>query len=545
MNFNIERPWALYGILFLIPVLIYCVFIYRKTSAVLYESYKKNNSFNFQNVKKRIFFRVFFRCLAWCMVVFAYAGISWGTVSSPVQKNGSAISLVFDISYSMTALDAPEGLSRLEASASYARTLLSYVEDSSISAVLAKGSGVVAVPLTEDTKVVYSLLDSISPSMLSSAGSDLGAGVLAALKSFPNSISMMPVIWLFTDGDETVNSLSEALNTALRQGISVVIIGFGSERESEILAGDGKTSVKTALRSEKLEQLVDSVNKKNFGEQGFKFFKGASAKYVDATQLGSAIEVLSSIKNNSFSTATSDEALLAYEIHPIERHRLFIVLAILLFVMSFIASEFSPRNLKETLALSLIAVSFSSCSSEFHESKKILEATWNWHQKDYTEAIADFSNCISLAEANEDNLIKQYALYGLSSTYLMQNENAASLEKVKKLSQDAPDKIRFAAFYNSGIIAQRGGEYEKAAELFKQALLIDSTNINAKINLEVLQNQRVQNTQEGEQTLSGADETKETNSLLEQSVFNRIRENEQKQWKNLQTPSEQPSVLDY
>ncbi|MCR5046542.1 MAG: VWA domain-containing protein [Treponema sp.] len=542
MNFSIERPWALYGIPFIIPALIYCAFIYKKTFTALYKSSKRRRSQEFINIKKRVITRIVLRVSAWCMMIFALAGFSWETVSTPTQKNGNAIAYVFDISYSMTARDCPNNLTRLEAAASFASNLLDKTEGIPSSAVLAKGGAAIAVPLTEDNESIRALLRNLSPKMMTSAGSGLGEGINEALKSFPQTISKAPVIWLFTDGEETDNSLQNALRSALRRGANVVIIGFGEEREIEIISGDGKTPVKTALRSQKIKEAVNEANKKNLGGQGFRFIKSASVKFVDATEIGSARKILST--TSAFS-GDGDSTTMAYEVQTVDHHKLFITLGIILFALSFFASEFSLKGAKEALAISLIAMNFVSCSNEFNESKKILGAVWNWNQKKYTEAVAGFSQCLTDAEANDNQLIKQYALYGLSATYLMQNENKAAMEKINALSGNAPDKIRFASFYNSGIIAQREGDYKKAVELFKNALLIDPTNVKAKVNLELSRSQQVQRAHESERQMIGADEMSQEESDLQKSVFNRIREKDQQQWKNNQKEQKSDSSLDY
>ena len=191
------------------------------------------------------------------------------------------------------------------------------------------------------------------------------------------------------------------------------------------------------------------------------------------------------------------------------------------------------RGFHEKLALSLVALCLCSCSSEFYESKKILSAVWNWNQKQYTEAVAKFSQSLDEAKANNNETIKQYALY------------AAALEKINELSGSAPNKIKFAAFYNSGIIAQREGNYQKAAELFKNALLVDPSNVRAKINLELSYNQQAQRAKESERQLNGANEISQEESDLQKSVFNRIREKDQQQWKNIQQEQKGASPLDY
>lgn len=548
MNCSIERPWALCAIVAVVPVLLYCAAVYKKTFSALSNSYERNSLFDVRNIKIRIVARIAFRCAAWCALVFAYSGISWGTISTPVQKNGCAISFVFDISYSMTARDMSGGVSRLEASQSYARKLLERLEGSAVSAVLAKGSGVLAIPLTEDVNAVCNLIETLSPAMVSAVGSDLGEGVNAALKSFPGNISKKPVIWLFTDGEETAPSLASALNAALRQGVSIAIIGFGSERESEVVSGDGETLVKTAMRSEQIRKIVDDANKNNFGEQGFAFFKGASATFIEASKPGSASALLSSVNDFSAkgtSLAPQEQFSLAYESRPHSRHGFFILIAMAFFFLSFFASELNVAAFKETLAISILVFPFFSCSAKFDESKNILEATWAWHQKEYDEAVAKFSQSLSDATKNGDDLISQYALYGISATYLAQNENVAALEKISALSSDAPEQIQFAAFYNAGIIAHRNGEHEKAEQLFKNALLVDGRNLSAKINLELSQKHTANRTQKAGRDFAEAQNENEQDSFLENSVFNMIRENEENQWKNMQGEQKKSHGLDY
>ncbi|MCR5386311.1 MAG: VWA domain-containing protein [Treponema sp.] len=565
MGISFARPqflWLLIAEIFLFAYL----FINTKKILKIARSFinRKNKDlavYTPSQIYLRLFFKGIFRCLAWMSLVFALAGISWGSVSTPVQKNGKSCAFVFDISYSMTANDAPDSLTRLKASAEYVKMLMEYMDGISVSCILAKGDGAIAIPQTEDFASVYSLLDSLSPSMMSAPGSSLGKGIEAALRSFPSSSSKSPVILLFTDGDETDSALTPAINKAIRQGVCVVIIGFGSERETEITAGDGVTPVKTALRSEKLKAVCRDVNSKNQSGKSFSFIKTAHAKFVDASEVGSAVKVIYELRNipqdkkqlttedilNGFS-GDEESVTVSYEMQSVDRHEFFIILAIILFIISIIVSEFSLKNLKYMANAAVIVclpLMFTSCGTNFKDAKKILESTWNWYQKDYNKAISGYTETIDSADANNDEVTKQYALYGLSVTYLMQNEKNASMERLEQISPDAPVKIKFASYYNAGIIAQREGDHEKAIELFKSALLVSPDNINAKINLELSQTQESQKAKEGEQEMTPSSEDKENVSDIEKAIFNRMRENDQNQWKNHEAPEKNSSVIDY
>lgn len=565
MDISFSRPEYLWLLLFLIFFVIYSFKKCKSTKKVANFFINKNSS-NFANyttdqIYIKLFLRTSFRILAYISFVFALAGISWGSVSTPTQKTGRACSFVFDISYSMTANDAPDSLSRLDASAEYAKMLLEYMEGISVSCVLAKGDGIVAIPQTEDFASIYSLLDILSPEMMSAKGSSLGKGVEAALDSFPSTFSKSSLILLFTDGDETDSSLLTSLNKAVRAGVDVCIIGFGSERESEIIAGDGKTTVKTALREKRIKDICSEINKKKQSGRDFSFIKTSNVSFVDASEVGSAIKVLYEIRNipHDKSYLPIDKIIehsenienaftVSYEVKSVDRHRLFILLTIFFLLMSVFVAEFSLKSFKSTSALVLICLSplfLTSCNSNFSEAKLIFQSTCDWFKKDYNKAISGFTKTIDLAEKNNDELSKQYAIYGLSVTYLMQNEKNASLEKLEEISPDAPEKIKFASYYNAGIIAQREGDYEKAINLFKLALLILPDDINAKVNLELSLTQENQKVKEGEQEMLPSSEDDNSESQMEKSIFNRMKENDRKQWKNYDVPDKNNSVIDY
>ncbi|MCR5613809.1 VWA domain-containing protein [Treponema sp.] len=564
MSIHFTRPQFLWLLLLCVVLIIYVVKKCRETKKIADSFINKNNEdivlFSSKQIYTRLMLKGVFRCFAWACLVVALAGISWGSVSTPVQKNGKACTFVFDISYSMMANDAPGNLTRLEASVEYAKMLMDYMDGVSISCVIAKGDGVIAVPQTEDFASIYSLFDVLSPAMMTSHGSSLGRGIETALKSFPSTSSKSPVIILFTDGDETDSLLLPALNKALRAGIDVCIVGFGSERETEVTAGDGETVVKTALRQEKLNNICREVNKKNQVGKNFSFIKTAHVKFIDATEVGSAVKVIYELRNipQDKKQLTANEILegfsnqdenvsVAYEMQSVDRHRLFIILAVLFFIVSILVSEFSVKHLKSLLGAGIIIpmLCLTSCNSSFNDSKRILESTWNWYQKDYNKAISGFTETIESTQNSQDDLVRQYALYGLSVTYLMQNEKNASLERLEQISPDAPVKIKYASYYNAGIIAQREGDYEKAIELFKLALLVSPDSVNAKVNLELSQTQESQKAREGQKEMMPAVENQDSESDVEKTIFNRMRENDQKQWKNYESPEKNNSVIDY
>ena len=183
------------------------------------------------------------------------------------------------------------------------------------SVVIAKGDGVVAIPITEDKIIVESLLESLNPKLMTSPGSSIGKGILRAKETFEKNYSTAGRIWVFTDGEETDNQLKNALTECIKSGIPVSIIGFGSEKETSVYAGDGITTVKTALRTKAINDAILEVNKKT------NYLKNKTQiQFVKADEKGSAAKLINQLITKENSHITN---ITTYEEKPVPRYKLF------------------------------------------------------------------------------------------------------------------------------------------------------------------------------------------------------------------------------
>lgn len=530
MNFSIERPLALYALLVLVPAIFVQVKkITRLSRATNKISFARFLDSRIHRITHILFLRLFLRTLAWISLVCAYAGFSWESEFIPTKKVGHAVACVFDISYSMTTEDAAGKLSRLEASAKYMNMLLPKMHGSFTSAILTKGDAVLALPMSEDTASFHILLDSLSPNLLTAAGSSLGTGIEKALLSFPKNTAAQKHVWFFTDGEETDSALQKAIDACIVQNVSLTFIGFGSERESEIVSGDGKTKVKTALRAEKLKTLIEKANAK-------------TVRYIDASEVGSALSLLHELNERENGNA--------FEANRKNRFRFFSLLGLLFFGASFFVSEFDSsffkKQKKAIASLSLIFLFFSCSNENFFGAKEIALGTIAYKQKNYKEAIAHFLKADESAKENGNQRLSAYAQFNLSASYLWQDEDEASLSLLKTLPFDCPTEVMAKSFYNEGIIFYKKGDYQKAAHFFREALKIDESDIFAKENLELANKHQKLNeekVQEIESTPTIIDDEKA--NAIETAVFNYIREQDTKQWKNSESENTSPSTLDY
>lgn len=479
-----------------------------------------------------------FKTLAFASLVLAYFGISFGKEKVPVQKNGSELAMVFDISYSMTAQDCDGKTTRLENAKNAARNFLSALESSPnlqipVSIVLAKGDGVLAVPLTEDYEILRNLIDRLSPSLMSAPGTNLAKGVDTAQKSFSPNSARTSNIWVYTDAEETEKGLEDAFENALLYGTKISIIGFGNEAETEIFAGDGKTKVKTALRKNEIEEIITKVNEKSLEKK---------ITFYDTTSPLWASKLFRSVSSNS-----GKKTVVSYEIQKVSREKEFICLALILFLASIFVSEADFRGIQSKTsitkmsALVLVVLTLFTGCSNIDAKKDILKGTWCFYQHKYEKAAASFLH--TAENENIGDFERQYGTFALASTYIAMEENTSALKKMEEIEGTENEDLLYGVYYNTGIIAYKNGNFEEAQSFFKKAISADPSKINARINLELCRKSQIEKeTAENEAVMNKINLT-ENDIDMEKAVFNMVREQESRRWKKDETPAN--DKLDY
>ena len=128
----------------------------------------------------------------------------------------------------------------------------------------------------------------------------------------------------------------------------------------------------------------------------------------------------------------------------------------------------------------------------------------------------------------------------------MSNEKEAALEKLTLISPDASKDVLYCKYFNTGVILYRMGKKIESSEYFRKALEVDSTRLEAKINLELSlnRNEAASNDTKANMIPSGEDNYNESDNL-EKTVFERIKENDKKQWKNSEITETSDLSSDY
>ncbi|MBR5580635.1 MAG: VWA domain-containing protein [Treponema sp.] len=561
MILTCERPWVFWGILLLIPSLLLFVVWYRRIMKA-----KLGAAGLLSRLKLALPLRCGCWACAWILLLAALSGLSWGSQLVPVPQTGSSLSLVFDISWSMMAQDVGYDknrfFSRLEAAASYGEALLEHLDSTDVSVVIAKGEGVVAIPLTRDFNAVRALLPALSPRLITTTGSSLGSGLQKAASSFPVLSVAKKTVVVLTDGEETDGTLEAETRRLAAAGIDVIFLGFGSVAGTDIMAGDGRTVVHSSLQEERLAALVDSVEQ-SLAAEGRR--SGGKVLYLPAQSLGSAHKVLATVTGGGLmakekNAAGGEEATqwtgTAYQLEQKPRWQVFANVAMVFLLAGFVVGELNGAFFKKllrhlgggrNLVVVLVAVGsllLQGCSVQWKGAAGVLEGAFFWHQGKYQRAISGFMEAMDIASASSQEELLQYSTYGLATTYIMQGETEAALNRLQELAPDAPSSLTFSALYNTGVISYNQGKYQEAATLFRKALEIDSANLDAKINLELSLGQNTRQSSASSQEVIPVQE-KSADDIAESTLFSLIREQEQDRWKNQQDQEQTPSGDDY
>lgn len=258
MFFRISSPAYLY----FLPALLAAFFIFirkeRRLQAelndlVIFEDEKK--AYALSHSLSAVFFLVFF-----LFSVLSLSEIYIGRKTVRTKKSASLLSVVADVSYSMRAKDTVSSKSRLDALKAFILELLEPLHVRT-ALIAVKGDALCLVPHTFDTNALQNTLLSLDPLIMTTKGSAIGNGILCALTQAKNAKNFSHIIWLLTDGGETDDSLLPALLEAKKANTKVFIVGFGNEKESEVLSGDGKTKVMTKLNKAHLLSVVSEANR--------------------------------------------------------------------------------------------------------------------------------------------------------------------------------------------------------------------------------------------------------------------------------------------
>lgn len=173
--------------------------------------------------------------VALAAVGLALLGPRAGQRTEHIRVSGVDLVVLVDVSRSMDARDAPP--SRLERAVRVAADVLAGLGSGDRAALAAfAGRGVLLTPLTPDAGALREMLSGFDGELMQSRGSELGAGVRAALTAFEQGSTRPRVLLLLSDGEAPLGQDASDLGVpeAVRAGVRVVAVGLGTEAGASV-----------------------------------------------------------------------------------------------------------------------------------------------------------------------------------------------------------------------------------------------------------------------------------------------------------------------
>lgn len=239
--FRFEQPLYLY-LLLLIPllgVLHYATNYYRKRRLLRYgdpellKELMPDVSFFRREVK------AWLMLVALALLIVTLARPQFGTKIDTRKRQGIEAIIAMDISNSMLAEDVTP--SRLDKSKMLVSSIVDKMTDDKIGLIVYAGEAYTQLPITSDYVSAKMFLETISPELITTQGTDIKQAIDLAMKSFTPDQESSKAIFVITDGEDNEGGAVEIAKTAADKGIKVYVLGVGSPQGAPIpMPGSGK-----------------------------------------------------------------------------------------------------------------------------------------------------------------------------------------------------------------------------------------------------------------------------------------------------------------
>ena len=256
------------------------------------------------------------------LLIIAAARPQYGQQEKTVKRQGIEVMVALDISNSMLAEDvAPNRLDRAKQMLS---KMIDNMVDDKVGLVVFAGEAFTQLPITCDYVSAKMFLNTISPKLIPTQGTAIGAALQTAIRSFGSQESDAGrAIILITDGENHEDDAIATAKQAQELGIQVFVIGIGKPEGSPIPVPGTNDYIK-----DRSGQVVVSRLNEEMCQEIAQAGKGA---YVRCDNTNTAMRALQQELDR---IATTDLETTVYADYN-EQYQSFVLIALLLLVIDF------------------------------------------------------------------------------------------------------------------------------------------------------------------------------------------------------------------
>lgn len=171
--------------------------------------------------------------VALILLIVAAARPQYGQREQTVKRQGIEAIIALDISNSMLAEDVAP--CRLDRAKQMLSKMIDQMVDDKVGLVVFAGEAYTQLPITCDYVSAKMFLNSITPDLIKTQGTAIGAALNTAIQSFGSEDSgASRAIVLITDGENHEDDATAVAAHAKELGIKVIVVGIGKPEGSPI-----------------------------------------------------------------------------------------------------------------------------------------------------------------------------------------------------------------------------------------------------------------------------------------------------------------------
>lgn len=424
-------------------------------------------------------------CLVVALLAIAIARPQFGARTRPLEQQGVAMVVALDVSLSMAAQDTTPN--RMLATQTELAALLDRMSGDRVGLVIYAGEALVRFPLTRDLKTARAIIDTMRPGERAlRPGTDIAAAITQSLALLETTPARTRVILLVGDGESLSGDALAAARVAAAADVHIFTAGAGSEAGATIPVvnrNTGQTVDKIDARSgEPIVTRLDSAALAALADRG-------EGRFVRLDQPGALSDLAA-----DFDALEASRFAVTTERRPRERFQIALALALALLLIEPLIAARAPRRASAVAArarllrrrllfagLLVVAGSLAAACGDF-AAERNAAGTAAFDEGRFDDAATAYREALAASPGDPRlamNLAR--ALHALE-------EYDAAIDATRRAlaGDDDDDALAARAYYQLGVHHFEREDLVAARSAYIEALLLEPSDIDAKLNLEIV-----------------------------------------------------------
>lgn len=456
--------------------------------------------------QKKFSLKWWFFNIGMAFVLISLLRPQWGEHEEIIENKGMDILFVLDLSNSMLAEDVNP--SRLARSQSFVKKTLTQLSDDRVGLIGFAGRAFLAIPLTTDFDYVGEVVDSLSPSVISEQGTEIGEAIDVAIKAFErggtDTRKTSRAIVLISDGEDFGKNPTDvaAKIKGFESGFFAFSVGTPDGGPIPVRTDNG------ILQNYKKDRSGKTIISRTNPDLLSKIASAGGGKFFEISNADDAAYILTKQLSAFHKDSTKEQR----KVTKIERFQYFLGLGIALLILSLTLS-YQPLFRKITLFLFLFLIvnpNYAKSQTwdgywknkqgnglyskkQFEDSAKQFETARNHNQDN---PIMEFNQATALAKSKKD----EDAVFHFEET-------------TKKALNQGDFETAAKSMYNEGILHKQNQNYDESlhnlTNAIEMAKISNQPELEKKARMALLKAAQEQQQQKNQQQSRSDKEKKE------------------------------------